>query len=62
LSFNTGFHYDTTGNLIFYNEPAENILGKKFNDTGEMPVEVWSTIFSQMDDFGNPISPMICHL
>ena len=51
------FITDTAGNLIFYNEPAENILGKKFNDTGEMPVEVWSTIFSQMDDFGNPISP-----
>jgi len=51
------FITDTIGNLIFYNEPAEIILGKKFNETGEMPVEVWSTIFSQMDGSGKAIPP-----
>ena len=36
------FITDTTGNLIFYNEPAEIILGTSFEETGEMPVEAFS--------------------
>jgi PAS domain-containing protein len=51
------FITDTKGNLIFYNEPAEEILGKRFEDTGEMPVELWSTIFKPIDEFGNTIPP-----
>jgi len=51
------FITDTTGNLIFYNEPAENILGTRFEDTGEMKVETWSTIFKQQDDKGKLLSP-----
>ena len=39
------FITDTAGNLIFYNEPAEEILGKRYEETGEMPVEMWGTIF-----------------
>ena len=51
------FITDTAGNLIFYNEPAEVILGKRFEDTGEMPVEMWSTIFFPLDLEGNPLPP-----
>ncbi|MDQ6844081.1 MAG: PAS domain-containing protein [Bacteroidota bacterium] len=51
------FITDTLGNLLFYNEPAEQILGKRFEDTGEMPVEVWSTIYKPLDDDGKPMSP-----
>ena len=51
------FITDTKGNLIFYNEPAEEILGKRFEDTGEMSVELWSTIFKPIDVFGNAIPP-----
>ena len=51
------FLTDTKGNLIFYNEPAEEILGKRFEETGEMPVEMWSTIFKQSDDAGKIIPP-----
>lgn len=51
------FITDTLGNLIFYNEPAERILGKRFEDTGEMPVEVWATIFKPIDELGAPIPP-----
>ena len=32
------FIIDPTGNLIFYNTPAEEVLGKRFEDTGEMPI------------------------
>ncbi len=51
------FITDTKGNLIFYNEPAEVILGKRYEETGEMPVEEWSTVFKPMDESGNMLSP-----
>ena len=51
------FITDTNGNLIFYNEPAEGLLGKRFEDTGEMPVEMWATVFTPMDDASNIIPP-----
>ena len=51
------FITDTTGNLIFYNEPAEKILGTRFEDAGEMKVEEWSTVFKQQDDEGKFIAP-----
>ena len=31
------FIVDPAGNLIFYNEPAEAILGQNYNETGMMP-------------------------
>ncbi|HSB92274.1 MAG TPA: PAS domain-containing protein [Flavitalea sp.] len=51
------FLTDTEGNLLFYNEPAEAILGKRYEDTGEMQVNEWGTIFHNKDDAGNPIPP-----
>jgi PAS domain-containing protein len=51
------FITDTAGNLIYYNEPAELILGKRFEETGEMPVAVWGTIFKPVDENRNPLSP-----
>lgn len=51
------FITDTIGNLIFYNEPAELILGTRFADTGEMKVEIWSTIFKPLDEEKNPLAP-----
>ncbi len=51
------FIIDPEGSLLFYNEPAEEILGKKFEDTGVMPVDVWATIFKPLDDDGNPLKP-----
>ena len=51
------FITDTIGNLIYYNEPAEKILGKRYDETGEMPVEMWSTIYKPVDEMGKPIPP-----
>lgn len=51
------FITDTIGNLLFYNEPAEEILGKRYEDTGEMPVEQWSTIFKNRDENGQTLPP-----
>jgi PAS domain-containing protein len=51
------FITDTTGNLLFYNEPAEDILGKRYEDTGEMPVEEWGTVFKNKDEDGQTLPP-----
>jgi PAS domain-containing protein len=51
------FLTDTDGNLLFYNEPAEDILGRRYEDTGEMPVSEWGTIFKNKDEDGNPLAP-----
>lgn len=51
------FITDAEGNLLFYNEPAEEILGKRFEETGEMSVEVWSKMFKPMDIDGSPLPP-----
>ena len=51
------FITDTVGNLLFYNESAEHILGKRYEDTGEMKVEEWSTIFKSKDDHGKLLDP-----
>ncbi len=49
------FITDIDGNLLFYNEPAEEILGRRYEDTGEMPVEEWSTVFKNKDENGEPL-------
>jgi PAS domain-containing protein len=51
------FITDTLGNLLFYNESAEQILGKRYEDTGEMTVEEWSTIFKSRDENGKFLDP-----
>lgn len=51
------FIVNPEGTLIFYNEPAEEILGKKYEDTGPMPVGEWGTAFYPHDEDGNPIPP-----
>lgn len=51
------FITDTSGNLIFYNDPAEKILGTRFDETGEMPVASWATIFKPLDEFHQRLPP-----
>ena len=31
--------FDPAGNLLYYNEPAEAILGRRFDETGQIPLE-----------------------
>ena len=49
------FLVDPDGNLLYYNEPAEEILGKRFDETGEMSVEEWGSTFSPTDEAGEPL-------
>jgi PAS domain-containing protein len=51
------FIVNPNGDLIFYNEPAEAILGLSYNETGMMPANEWSTIFNPMDHEGNSLPP-----
>jgi PAS domain-containing protein len=49
------FVVDPAGNLLFYNEPAEALLGRRYEETGEMPVEEWSRIFQPTTADGAPL-------
>jgi PAS domain-containing protein len=51
------FIVDPGGNLLFYNEPAESILGTRYDETGMMPVELWATMFKPVDVHGRPLLP-----
>jgi PAS domain-containing protein len=51
------FIVDPQGTLVFYNEPAERILGRRFEETGEMPAPEWSTLFKPTDDNGDLLDP-----
>jgi PAS domain-containing protein len=49
------FIIDPDGNLLYFNEPAQAILGRRFEDTGEMSAAEWGTIFTPMDEDGRPL-------
>ena len=51
------FLVDPKGDLLFYNEPAEAIVGLRFEETGAMPAETWTSIFTPTDEQGQPIPP-----
>ncbi len=51
------FLVDPQGDLMYYNEPAEEILGVRYEETGTMPAARWATIFSPMSDSGETITP-----
>jgi len=51
------FLVDPKGDLLFYNEPAEAILGLRFEETGAMPAETWAKAFIPVDEQGRPLPP-----
>ena len=46
---------DVDGNLLYYNEPAEALVGRRYEETGAIPLEEWSNLFSPTDEEGRPI-------
>ena len=56
------FLVDRDGNLLFYNEPAEKILGHRYAETGSMPAAEWATIFQPTDEDGKPLDPELLPL
>jgi PAS domain-containing protein len=51
------FLVDARGTLLFYNEPAEQILGRRFEETGELTVSQWAKAFVPTDGHGNLLAP-----
>jgi PAS domain-containing protein len=49
------FVSDAEGNLVFFNEPAETVLGRTFAEAGEMRADAWASLFHVEDLDGNPI-------
>ena len=48
---------DAEGTLIFYNEPAEVIMNRRFEETGEIPVDEWNRLVSVADEDRNLLLP-----
>lgn len=46
------FLVDPAGDLVYYNEPAEEILGRRYQETGPMPASEWATVFTPTDADG----------
>jgi len=46
---------DAQGNLIYYNEPAEDLLGRRFDVAGEIPAEELAELFVTTDLDGSSI-------
>ncbi len=44
------------GKLLFFNEPAEALLGHRFDEFDEVPLENLAAIFVTTDESGAPIS------
>ena len=43
------------GRLLYYNEPAEALLGRRFDEAGEMPGDELSAIFQTTAEDGAPL-------
>lgn len=51
------FIIDPQGELLYYNEPAETVLGFRYSETGPMAAGEWSTLFQPVDEDGQPLEP-----
>lgn len=51
------FLVDADGNLLYYNEPAEALLGHRYEEHGELRADEWSTIWEPRAEDGSPLPP-----
>ncbi|HYU48428.1 MAG TPA: PAS domain-containing protein [Candidatus Limnocylindria bacterium] len=51
------FLVDADGRLVFYNEPAEPLLGSRFDEVGEMLMADWLAVFRPSRPKGRPLPP-----
>ena len=49
------FVVDAAGTLVYYNEAAASLLGRRFADTDEMPREAWLAAFAPHELDGRPL-------
>jgi PAS domain-containing protein len=50
------FLVDAAGELVYFNEAAEALLGRPFVEGERMPAEAWGTGFRPIDERGEPIA------
>jgi PAS domain-containing protein len=48
---------DPAGTLLFYNEPAEVLLGRGIEETGALPFAEWTRLFPMTAEDGAPLPP-----
>lgn len=48
---------DTEGNAVYYNEAAETLFGRRFDEYGAIPVAQWNEVFHPTDRHNIPIPP-----
>jgi PAS domain-containing protein len=48
---------DSAGTVLFYNEPAEVIVGRRFEETGELSADEWAQMLVITDEQGTPLAP-----
>jgi PAS domain-containing protein len=48
---------DDRGYLVFYNEAAEGVVGRRFAEEGEMPIEDWLADFEARTLAAEPLPP-----
>jgi PAS domain-containing protein len=48
---------DAEGQLVFYNEAAEQIVDQRFAETGELPLDEWTGSFAPRTIDGEPLPP-----
>ena len=51
------FLVDEDGTLAYYNEPAEVLLGQRYEETGKIPLEVWGKLWTPTRPDGRPLPP-----
>lgn len=49
------FIADASGDLVFYNEAAEETLGRTYAEAGAMPAAEWPSLFRMEDLDGTPL-------
>jgi PAS domain-containing protein len=54
------FLTDADGNLVFYNSEAEGLLGRRFEEAGEVRAEEWAGVFrvERLDGSAMPLDEM----
>ena len=46
---------DANGYLVFYNEAAEAVVGRRLSETGELPLDEWITAFEPRTAGAEPL-------
>lgn len=49
------FLVDPDGTMVFYNEAAEQVLGRRYDEAGEMSFAEWTTAFAVRDADGRAL-------